>query len=624
MKKTLLFALAMVMGMVVMAQHKRAHIPNDVKRISVEVPVDNVQDDPARIYKQGNSASKAGLAPTETTIGETKYDLQTNTSMQNRFYMFDDGTMGATWTYGMSGGSFPERGTGYNYFDGTSWGPIPTARIEANVRTGWPSYAPWGANGECVLAHSGGQGLHLSTRATKGTGTWTETTYAYPANHDTYWPRMVTSGPNRDKLHLIHLTDPVVNGGTAYQGLDGALLYSRSQDGGTTWDIRDTLLPGMTSTEYVGFGGDMYAWADPVGDNLAFVVGDNWTDLFVMKSTDGGDTWNKIMIFEHPYPMFDESTTLVTDTPWVCDGGTAVAIDQNGDVHVTFGLMRVLNEDLTDEQTSYFPYTDGLAYWKEGEPAFSSLDIDSVDARGNLIAWMQDIDGNDTIDFIAGDDIIGLYYLGLSSMPNMTIDENGDIYVVYAGVTEGKDNGLQMFRHIWGRAYLASQDAWLDTIIDLTGSIIHNFDECVFPSIAPTSDNNIHFIYQADEEPGLHIRGDEDAPTTNSIIYSSTPKTDFGINIGIGEKPSPISFVSQNYPNPFNTSTEIVVSLKRSSTIQLDVYNLIGQPVISRNEGKVAPGYHKMQIDGSQLTSGVYFYTISVGEHSVTKKMIVQ
>ncbi len=53
------------------------------------------------------------------------YDLQTNGSSQNRIYLFDDGFIGATWTYGMESSSYPDRGTGYNSFNGFSWQPYP-------------------------------------------------------------------------------------------------------------------------------------------------------------------------------------------------------------------------------------------------------------------------------------------------------------------------------------------------------------------------------------------------------------------------------------------------------------------------------------------------------------------
>ena len=69
-------------------------------------------------------------------IGTTYYDLQTNTSMQSRMYLYDDGFIGGTFTYGTNYPGFPERGTGYNNYDGANWGAYPTQRIE-NDRTGW-------------------------------------------------------------------------------------------------------------------------------------------------------------------------------------------------------------------------------------------------------------------------------------------------------------------------------------------------------------------------------------------------------------------------------------------------------------------------------------------------------
>ncbi len=65
----------------------------------------------------------------DIVVGNTWYDLQSNSSMAQRIYAYDDGTIGATWTRGVqSPPSYPDRGTGYNYYDGSSWGPAPTDR----------------------------------------------------------------------------------------------------------------------------------------------------------------------------------------------------------------------------------------------------------------------------------------------------------------------------------------------------------------------------------------------------------------------------------------------------------------------------------------------------------------
>ena len=182
----------------------------------------------------------AMLTPEEAVMGTTWYDLQSNTSMQNRIHYYDDGTIGGVFTFGLSAPSYTERGTGYNYFDGTSWGPLPTERLEGD-RTGWPAYAPWGENGEISLAHfSEGtyDGLVYSMRPEKGTGDWTFLEVFGPTGWEgMLWPRMATGGVDNTVIHQIPITRPVGNGGTIYEGIDGAILYSRSSDGGATWDI---------------------------------------------------------------------------------------------------------------------------------------------------------------------------------------------------------------------------------------------------------------------------------------------------------------------------------------------------------------------------------------------------
>ena len=60
----------------------------------------------------------------------------------------------------------------------------------------------------------------------------------------------------------------------------------------------------MTSSEYLAFGGDAYAWAEPQGNTIAFTTGDNWYDQFLMKSTDNGATWTKTLIWSCPWNLW--------------------------------------------------------------------------------------------------------------------------------------------------------------------------------------------------------------------------------------------------------------------------------------------------------------------------------
>ena len=82
--------------------------------------------------------------------------------------------------------------------------------------------------------------------------------------------------------------------------------------------------------------------------------------------------------------------------------------------------------------------------------------------------------------------------------------------------------------------------------------------------------------------------------------------------------------LSQNYPNPFNPTTTINFSLPTSSNVSLKVYDALGKEVaILVNEFKSAGNYSANFTAASNLTSGIYFYTISAGDFTSTKKLML-
>lgn len=81
--------------------------------------------------------------------------------------------------------------------------------------------------------------------------------------------------------------------------------------------------------------------------------------------------------------------------------------------------------------------------------------------------------------------------------------------------------------------------------------------------------------------------------------------------------------LSQNYPNPFNPETKIEFNLLEGGYTQLVVYNLAGQIVSVLLAEEMNPGQHHINFNGSELTSGVYFYTIITEKFRDTKKMVL-
>ncbi len=83
-----------------------------------------------------------------------------------------------------------------------------------------------------------------------------------------------------------------------------------------------------------------------------------------------------------------------------------------------------------------------------------------------------------------------------------------------------------------------------------------------------------------------------------------------------------------NYPNPFNPETTISFDLKANSAVTIDVYNIKGQRVNRIVEGDYKAGRHTIvwngeDNNGSQVSSGVYFYKMQSGTYTKTKKMIL-
>ena len=553
----------------------------------------------------------------DTQIGETRYDLQTNSSCQNRIYLYDDGTMASVWTLGFDDPGFDLRGTGYNYHDGSAWGPEPTERIEEEW-TGWPSYAPYGENGEMVVNHTYVDGLWVGTRAEKGTGTWNYNYLAGPPGAvDISWPRAITAGPDNNTIHTLYTTFVTYNGQT------NAMGYSRSTDGGLTWDPEHLFFEDFGPDYYITMAGDIYDWAEPNAGTIAFLAGEAWTDLVLMKSTDNGDTWDKTIVWECPYPL---NSGTATDTFYCADGSHHLAIDNSGKVHVVFGINRTYSDGAS---SFWFPFVDGVGYWNEDMPTFSD-DLNALSPYGdpgtelvedvNLIGWSQDLNGNGELDLL---EELGTYFIGLSSMVQIAIDDLDQVFVVYSSGTEGYDNGTQNYRHLWTRASGDAGNTW-GPFVHLNENLIYIFEECVFPSISPTTDiDNFYLIYQADSEPGLAVRGDEDPYGDNYIRVMTVAKEDVIDGVEDHEILT-MNNVSQNYPNPFTGSSAVYVTLDEPAELGLSVTNLMGQVVYELPVQKYPAGKSEMVIEGGDLTSGVYFYTVKNGQTSVTRKMIVE
>ena len=124
----------------------------------------------------------------------------------------------------------------------------------------------------------------------------------------------------------------------------------------------------------------------------------------------------------------------------------------------------------------------------------------------------------------------------------------------------------------------------------------------------------------------VHLTPDRTITMTEGIGPTSVADPPLGIPVA--------TVLQQNYPNPFNPSTKIRFSIPGVETLHvgdpaagwatsLRVFDVLGREVAALVDGEMQPGNHEVTFDGSRLSSGLYFYRLTVGQVTFTKKMVV-
>ena len=114
------------------------------------------------------------------------------------------------------------------------------------------------------------------------------------------------------------------------------------------------------------------------------------------------------------------------------------------------------------------------------------------------------------------------------------------------------------------------------------------------------------------------------------LIARQSDHTIISLNSGKNDNIVDVYDISllQNYPNPFNPETKIAYTIPEEIQVELSVYNLKGQKVINLSNGIETAGKHVVVWNGkdknkNDVSSGVYFYKLSVGKTTIKRKMIL-
>lgn len=440
-------------------------------------------------------------------------------------------------------------------------------------------------------------------------------------------PRVGFQSTEDGKFHAITSNYDATTG-----NLDTIRFYKGS------WDATNNKVDWVCNKLYANFV------VDNAGDEFAFtwnfnsawsndgVVGYYWTcgrdssndtrsyQPIVWKTTNSGSTWSKM-------PVYDFSNLAVITDELRYMGGTTVkrpqfsttmdgVVDANGNLHLISQINSAFSDD--DDSLGYY-FTQTF----EGMPGHNTI----FDVFTTSAGWDAYVLGRTyTIDVDADNTPFGTQGWDLRLQAGKTADETK----VFASWTDTDTsfamtaaNGFPMnsFPDLFAVGINTANGYRTEAVnftegTSVTGDVyFHYMSDMIFAS------SGTYKVPISELDLGT---ADTDPVFINYLQGITFADADFVANPGFGERAENIATVSQNRPNPFTGTTNIEVNLTKSSDLTIEVISLTGQKVYARNYGKVAVGSHVYSIDASGFSAGIYFYTVTAGNTTVTNKMIVR
>lgn len=573
------------------------------------------------------------------------YDWQSNDGARTWTKVWPDGKVNFAFTASTTT-TFTDRGTAIGTYDSNTDEWIPSGGRVENEKTGFGTIAQYGANGLVIAAHTATE-CHVFIAPDKDNiaPNSLAPVSILDNTYDPTWPNVMTSGANRDIIHIA----VTANGHTDVPGAEGVtdpIIYFRSKDGGATWDKQNVILPYMDYEYSRDFTSNCCYWMETTEDNcLALVVNNAWSDGMVLYSYDDGDTWERKVFYSHPTITGDTASGWWFFYPrW-----TSAQWDDAMNLHLAYEFNATTGEAGSG---SYYPSLGGVAYWNETLPyneegtAVSAIPgnltpgepfvMDSAYIYQDLYAswffsdathdmWPEyigyltplDSDGNvedpdtwEEFNLLGSDarDLHGHYNNGVCGFPVLMKVGSSDWVAVWSAMDENHMDGTNYYFHLFANHSGDNGRTW-GLQKHLCTSWEFDNSEMVYPQAAVIGDQLIIAV-QEDGATGTFVQEDEADATDNFYHGLTFSLTELWPNVNVPEVVSHNTKMSI-FPNP--ASTKLNVTLNQGAEIV--IYNITGQ-VVNTVNGHVGENV----IEISNLSSGVYF--ISAG--SDTQKFIVK
>ncbi len=396
----------------------------------------------------------------------------------------------------------------------------------------------------------------------------------------------------------------------------------------------------------VAFSGWARVQSSPSG--LVMDVVDSYGVLYlahsedgVFRSTDSTMTWERINNgLDDPYARIAHQLLSYGNDLYVAtfdgiyrsgDSGENWEWSSNGidpypwnSYMLTESIVEYGGQLLTGAFSGIYRSTDGGEHWTATNITGEHISISYFADHNGILLAARDI-GNFPNGYLSLDH--GETWEPLINMPLPTITFYSENPLLWAGTISGvwlsSDEGASW---TW-RSEGLSSDPYNSCIIRVNGVLITSL-ESGSPGIYRSSDEGVWWEEFGEGLPFLTsvekliVYGDRIIAATSDGLWQRDTSE---IVVGL-EPPKQIlpelHMLSQNYPNPFNAATHIEYSIPISSRVIIRIHDLLGKQVATLVDERKQEGDHFANFKPVGLTSGIYFYSIQVGNYSETKSMI--
>ncbi len=163
--------------------------------------------------------------------------------------------------------------------------------------------------------------------------------------------------------------------------------------------------------------------------------------------------------------------------------------------------------------------------------------------------------------------------------------------------------------------------AGLDCVGNISATELNEEESIYFITVYGEDDSKIHFDYYDVAKQKIYRTDNILEFTANKLVGSV--ENPYPISIEVETQDLEVFFDLTVYPNPFADVFDLAFSLEENAEVEIQIFDVMGRFVKTVSKGDLESGAHKLQIDGEDLSKGVYFIEIIIGEDSY-KKMIVK